>query len=56
MYYLLFALFFAGYLVIGFTTDAIDLSTMAVVLSTAFICGNLYMFFKSKKEEKEDTD
>ncbi|WP_197061402.1 hypothetical protein [Halobacillus sp. BBL2006] len=53
MYYLLFALFFAGYLVVGLFTDLVELSTVATVLSVALIFTNIYMYFKAKKEGKE---
>ncbi|MGI8316717.1 hypothetical protein [Halobacillus mangrovi] len=53
MYYLLFALFFAGYVLVGTFTDLVEMSTVATVLSVALIFTNIYMYFKSKKEEKE---
>ncbi|WP_205439393.1 hypothetical protein [Halobacillus ihumii] len=53
MFYLLFAAFFVIYLIAGYVTP-LELSAFAVVLSVALICSNLYMFFKNRKQEKEN--
>ncbi|MCP3028056.1 hypothetical protein [Halobacillus sp. A5] len=50
MFYLMFALFFALYLLVGYFTP-LEFSSVGVALSIAMILGNLYMFFKSRKEK-----
>ncbi|MBA2175525.1 hypothetical protein H0266_11535 [Halobacillus locisalis] len=54
MFYLLFALFFLGYFLVGSLTDLVELSPVASIISVVFVFANVYLFFKSKKEEKKD--
>ncbi|WP_175477879.1 hypothetical protein [Halobacillus alkaliphilus] len=56
MSYLLFTLFFVGYLLVGTFTNLVELSSFATVISVALICTNLYLFIKSRKNtNKEET-
>ncbi|MGP4077072.1 hypothetical protein [Halobacillus sp. K22] len=56
MSYLLFALFFVGYLLVGSFTDLVELSSFATMISIALIFTNLYLFIKSRKNtDKEET-
>ncbi|RWZ59045.1 hypothetical protein EQV77_08835 [Halobacillus fulvus] len=53
MFYLLFALFFTGYVLIGWFTDFVELSSFAMMISIAFVFGNIYMFFKEQRNKKK---
>ncbi|MGP4069232.1 hypothetical protein [Halobacillus sp. B29] len=56
MSYLLFALFFVGYLLVGTFTDLVELSSFATVISVALVFTNLYLYAKSRKNaNKEET-
>lgn len=56
MSYLLFTLFFVGYLLVGTFTDLLELSSIATMISIALIFTNLYLFVKSRKTPKEEED
>ncbi|MGR9048577.1 hypothetical protein ACQ4XT_08115 [Halobacillus faecis] len=51
MLYLAFAGFFLIYLILGWFTNVIEMSTFSAVFSVAFLCLNLYMFWKEKKKQ-----
>ncbi|WP_347862364.1 hypothetical protein U0355_04105 [Salimicrobium sp. PL1-032A] len=53
MYYLVFALFFLLYFIVGSLTDWLELTTIGGVIAITFICLNVYMFLK---EKRRDTD
>ncbi|WP_168927360.1 hypothetical protein [Halobacillus salinus] len=53
MVYLIFALFFLGYFLVGSLTDMVELSSIAAMISIVFVFGNIYMFWKERKK-KED--
>ncbi|WP_083412796.1 hypothetical protein [Halobacillus dabanensis] len=52
MLYLGFAGFFLIYLILGWFTDVIEMSTFSAIFSVAFLFLNVYMFWKEKKKEK----
>lgn len=56
MIYIIFALFFTGYVLLGWFTDIVELSSIGVIISIAFIFGNIYMYFKERKEVKEQME
>ncbi|MCP3031486.1 hypothetical protein LF817_09010 [Halobacillus sp. A1] len=52
MFYLLFALFFIIFLVAGYFTP-LEITSVGASLAIAMIIGNLFMYVKTKKENKE---
>ncbi|WP_173915570.1 hypothetical protein [Halobacillus sp. Marseille-Q1614] len=53
MFYLLFALFFALFLVAGYFTP-LEITSTGAALAIAFIIANLYMYFKNKNKKSRD--
>ncbi|WLR48995.1 hypothetical protein LC065_07490 [Halobacillus litoralis] len=51
MLYLAFAGFFLIYLILGWFTNVVEMSTFSAIFSVAFLCLNLYMFWKEKKKQ-----
>lgn len=50
MLYLGFAGFFLIYLLLGWFTDTVEMSTFGAVFSVAFFFLNVYMYWKDKKK------
>ncbi|MGP4059077.1 hypothetical protein [Halobacillus litoralis] len=53
MFYLVFAAFFVGYLILGWFTTTIEMTSVSAVLCIVFILTNIYMFWKEKKKQKD---
>ncbi|SDJ23434.1 hypothetical protein [Salimicrobium halophilum] len=53
MYYLGFALFFLLYFLVGSFTDWLELTTVGGLIAIAFICLNIYMYIRDKKQNTD---
>ncbi|ELK48753.1 hypothetical protein QRD89_16535 [Halobacillus sp. ACCC02827] len=55
MFHLGFAAFFLIFIILGWFTDMIELSSFSMIVAIALFFTNIYMFLKSRKEDKEKT-
>ncbi|WP_169516191.1 hypothetical protein [Halobacillus kuroshimensis] len=54
MLYLAFAGFFLIYVLLGWFTDTVEMSAVGGVLSVAFFFGNLYLFWREKRNASKN--